>query len=243
MYRFLFRPKWIGFHLLCIFGVVLMVYLSLWQFHRLDERKTFNSEVRERSSLGIVDVSTLDTSDPLSVEWRPAGAKGTYIPDEQVLILNRSQGGVAGMNVLTPLQLADGRAVIINRGFIALSATPPPAPAGVVKVVGVLRSTEERSTGQAREASGELTEFFRLDIDRLQQQIEPELLAVALVAEVSEPADSSTLLPVSPPELSEGSHLSYAIQWILFSLCAIAAWVILVKRAMRALKPISTDAA
>ena len=232
MYRFLFRPKWIGFHLLCIFGVVLMVYLSLWQFHRLDERKTFNSEVRERSSQSVVDVSTLDVSDPAAVQWRPAGAKGMYLADEQVLILNRSQGGVAGMNVLTPLQLADGRAVIINRGFIALSATPPPAPAGVVKVVGVLRSTEERSTGQAREASGELTEFFRLDIDRLQQQIEPELLAVALVAEVSEPADSSTLLPVSPPELSEGSHLSYAIQWLIFSTAVIVGWVLAVRKSI-----------
>jgi len=136
------------------------------------------------------------------------------------------------MNVLTPLLLDDGRAIIINRGFIALNATPPPAPPGVVKVVGVLRSTEERTTGQAREASGELNEFFRLDIDRLQQQIEPELLNVALVAEVSEPADDSTLLPVSPPELSEGSHLSYAIQWLIFSVAVIVGWVLAVRKSI-----------
>jgi len=209
-----------------------MVYLSLWPFHRLDERKTFNSEVRERSSLDVVDVRTLDTSDPEAVEWRSAGAKGTYLANEQVLIVNRSQGGFAGMNVLTPLLLDDGRAIIINRGFIALNATPPLAPQGVVKVVGVLRSTEERTTGQAREASGELNEFFRLDIDRLQQQIEPELLNVALVAEVSEPADDSTLLPVSPPELSEGSHLSYAIQWLIFSVAVIVGWVLAVRKSI-----------
>ncbi|MDP4649992.1 MAG: SURF1 family protein, partial [Ilumatobacteraceae bacterium] len=171
MYRFLFRPKWIAFHLLCIFGVVLMVYLSLWQFNRLDDRKAFNREVTERSSQSVVDVSTLDVSDAAAVQWRPAGAKGTYLADEQVLIVNRSQGGVAGMNVLTPLLLNDGRAIIVNRGFIALSGTPPVAPSGVVKVVGLLRSTEGRTTGQAREASGELAEFFRLDIARLQQQI------------------------------------------------------------------------
>jgi cytochrome oxidase assembly protein ShyY1 len=232
MYRFLFRPKWIGFHLLCIFGVVLMVYLSLWQFHRLDDRKAFNSEVTERSSQSVVDVSTLDISDPAKIQWRPAGAKGTYLANEQVLIVNRSQGGFAGMNVLTPLLLDDGRAIIINRGFIALNATPPPAPVGVVTVVGVLRSTEERSTGQAREASGELTEFFRLDIARLQQQIEPELLNVALVAEISEPADSSILLPVSAPELSEGSHLSYAIQWLIFATAVIVGWVLAVRKSV-----------
>jgi len=209
-----------------------MVNLSLWQFHRLDARKTFNSEVKERSSLSIVDVSTLDTSDPLSVEWRPAGVKGTYLADEQVLILNRSQGGIAGMNVLTPLLLADGRAIIINRGFIALSATPPSAPTGPVEVVGTLRASEERTTGQATEASGELTEFFRLDINRLQQQIDPELIPVALVAERSQPADSSVLAPISPPELSEGPHLSYAIQWLIFSTAVIVGWVLAVRKSI-----------
>lgn len=209
-----------------------MVNLSLWQFHRLDARKTFNSEVKERSSLSIVDVSTLDTSDPLSVEWRPAGVTGTYLADEQVLILNRSQGGIAGMNVLTPLLLADGRAIMINRGFIALSATPPSAPTGPVEVVGTLRASEERTTGQATEASGELTEFFRLDINRLQQQIDPELIPVALVAERSRPADSSVLTPVDPPELSEGPHLSYAIQWLIFSTAVIVGWVLAVRKSI-----------
>ena len=209
-----------------------MVNLSLWQFHRLDARKTFNSEVKERSSLSIVDVSTLDTSDPLSVEWRPAGVTGTYLADEQVLILNRSQGGIAGMNVLTPLLLADGRAIMINRGFIALSATPPSAPTGPVEVVGTLRASEERTTGQATEASGELTEFFRLDINRLQQQIDPELIPVALVAERSQPADSSVLTPVDPPELSEGPHLSYAIQWLIFSTAVIVGWVLAVRKSI-----------
>ena len=209
-----------------------MVYLSLWQFHRLDDRKAFNREVTERSSLSVVDVGTLDISDPAAVQWRPAGARGTFLPDEQVLIVNRSQGGVAGMNVLTPLLLDDGRAIIVNRGFIALNATPPAAPSGEVKVVGLLRSTEGRTTGQAREASGELTEFFRLDIARLQEQIEPELLNVALVAEVSEPADSTTLLPVSSPELSEGSHLSYAIQWLIFATAVIVGWILAVRKSI-----------
>ena len=99
-------------------------------------------------------------------------------------------------------------------------------------MVGVLRSTEERTTGQATEASGELTEFFRLDIARLQQQIEPELLNVALVAEISEPADSSILLPASAPELSEGSHLSYAIQWLIFATAVIVGWVLAVRKSI-----------
>ena len=56
-----------------------MVYLSLWQFNRLDDRKAFNREVTERSSQSVVDVSTLDVSDAAAVQWRPAGAKGCQL--------------------------------------------------------------------------------------------------------------------------------------------------------------------
>ena len=77
MYRFLLRPKWIAFHLLCLLGVVLMVNFSIWQFGRLSERREFNSEVRQRSALETVNISELDLSDPLAVQWRSAGAIGT----------------------------------------------------------------------------------------------------------------------------------------------------------------------
>ena len=46
-YRFLVTPKWIGFHLLVVVLVVAMINLAFWQLRRLDERRQFNSAVRE----------------------------------------------------------------------------------------------------------------------------------------------------------------------------------------------------
>ena len=37
-------------------------------------------------------------------------------------------------------------------------------------------------------------------------------------------------IPVEAPELSERNHLSYAVQWFLFSACAIAGWVLAVRK-------------
>jgi len=232
MYRFLLRPKWIAFHLLCLLGVVLMVNLSMWQFGRLSERREFNSEVRQRSALETVNISELDLSDPLAVQWRSAGAIGTYDPSEQVLILNRSQNGVAGLNVVTPLILDDGRAILVNRGFIGLSETPPSAPLGTVRVLGTVQISEQRTSGQATQASGEQSEFFRLDIARIEQQIDYELLPVALVAKASEPGEGPTIAPISPPELSQGPHLSYAIQWLIFSIAVIVGWVLAIRKSL-----------
>jgi cytochrome oxidase assembly protein ShyY1 len=233
VYRFLLRPRWIGFHLLCLAGIVGMAFLSAWQFDRLHQRQDFNDDVRSRSTLEPVDVRTLDDADPSSLAWRSATATGTYLADEQILILNRSQGGRAGLNVVTPLLLEDGRAIAINRGFVALDQTPPPAPPGTITVGGILRGSEQRRSGQAREADGELTEMFRLDLDRLAAQVDPELMRVALLAQVASPADDPMLQSVPLPELGEGSHLSYAIQWIIFAVCVAVGWILAVRRSIR----------
>jgi surfeit locus 1 family protein len=231
--RFLVRPRWIAFHGACVALVVLMANLSAWQFHRLSERRDFNAEVRERSIEPTTDIEEFDLSDPSSVTWRRAGAAGTYLADEQVLVLNRSQNGVAGLNVVTPLQLDDGRVVAVARGFVPLDITPADPPTGRVRVVGVLRESENRRSGQPREAEGELREMFVLDLDRLQEQIDDPLLDVWLAADASDPSDDAAFTPIAPPELSEGPHLSYAIQWIIFSICVIVGWMLAVRRSIR----------
>lgn len=206
-----------------------MVNLSMWQFHRLSDRQEMNAAVRERTQMEVVDVTSLEGQSPADVQWRPVGAKGTYLADEQVLIVNRSQGGRAGSNVITPLVLDDGRVVIVNRGFIGLDEIAPPAPPGVVRIVGTARIGEVRRTGQSDEAPGELTEFLRLDLDRLDDQIDGDLLDVWIAAEVSDPTDDAILSPVPLPELSDGPHLSYAIQWLIFSVAVLVGWVLAVR--------------
>ncbi len=229
MYRFLLRPKWIGFHLLCIVGIIGMVNLSVWQFQRLADRQEFNESVRERTQLEVVDVTAVENEEPTDLQWRPVGAKGTYLAEEQVLVVNRSQGGRAGSNVITPLLLDDGRVVIVNRGFIALDQSAPEPPAGEVRIVGTARISESRRTGQSAEAPGDLREFLRLDLSRLDDQIDGDVLDIWIAAEVSDPVDDPLLSPVALPELSDGPHLSYAIQWLIFAVALAIGWVLAVR--------------
>ncbi|MEY3618942.1 MAG: hypothetical protein RL726_1640, partial [Actinomycetota bacterium] len=63
MLRFLTRPKWILFHLLCLVGIITMILLSLWQFDRMTERRNFNDDVRARTSLPLVDIADIDIAD------------------------------------------------------------------------------------------------------------------------------------------------------------------------------------
>ncbi len=240
MYGFLFRPKWLFFHAVVVAGIVAMVFAGFWQLQRLDERKAFNERVVERSQSEPVDLrSVLARIDDGSLtqdaaEWLPVVIQGTYLPD-QVLEFNNSQGGRAGDNVLTAMVTDDGDTVVVNRGFVPLGIDVPAAPEVEVEGLGYVRLTEVRDRGGMTDADdGEpLTEIRRIDLPRLAEQFPGEVAPVYVQLIAAEPeivvGDPE---PVVLPELSNGPHLSYAIQWFVFALAVVVGWVLAVKRSL-----------
>jgi cytochrome oxidase assembly protein ShyY1 len=238
MYRFLLRPKWILFHLLVAAAIVAMINLGFWQLRRLDERRTFNRAVEaaiDQPVAPLDDVLTAGT-DPAAVEWRPVVATGTYLPDEQFAVVNRSQDGQAGDMTVTPLRLDDGRILLVERGFVPLGETGEPAPSERVEVVGRLRRTQERHHGGLSDpAEGDLTEAHRVDIGRLTPQLPGDVVPMFVELVDSSPAERGPYpLPPSEPELTERNHLSYAVQWFIFSVCAAVGWVLAVRHSAQA---------
>ena len=59
MYRFLLKPKWIAFHLLCALTIAGMVWLSFWQIRRLHQHDDFKAEVQRRTKLAIAPLEQL----------------------------------------------------------------------------------------------------------------------------------------------------------------------------------------
>ncbi len=237
MYRFLFSPRWLGFHLLVIVFIVTMVNLGFWQLRRLDERKAFNAQVTERIAQApapLDDVLVAGT-DPGSVEWRSVTAKGTYLPAEQFVVVNRSQDGVGGTMVVTPLQLTDGRLLLVERGFQPGTTTPATAPKGPVEILGRLRPSEQRHTGQLSDPkTGALPEAQRVDIPRLTPQLSATPLPMFVELTASRPAEPTPYpAPVTLPVLDNGPHLSYAVQWFTFSLAVVVGWVLAVRKSLR----------
>jgi cytochrome oxidase assembly protein ShyY1 len=244
MYRFLLRPRWLAFHLLVMAAIVAMVNLGFWQLRRLDERQAFNERVRERIDIAPVPLEDVlaAASDPAAVEWRAVEATGTYLGDEQVAIVNRSQGGRAGQHVATPLELANGRLLIVDRGFVPLGDDVPAPPPGEVTVVGRVHPSQERRRGQLSDPEGERAEFQRVDLDRLAEQLPAPVVPMYVDLVSSEPPQGSSPAPTELPELSEGPHLSYAVQWYIFAGCVAVGWVLAVRHSVRTRRqPASRD--
>ena len=232
MYRFLLKPRWIAFHVLVLALMVTMVNLGFWQLRRLDERKAANREVSSRTAAAVVPIDNLP-ADPHAAQWRRVTVAGVWDPAGQVLIRNRSLDGQPGLHVVTPLTDSAGHAVLVNRGFIPLAdeAQPPSPAAGPVTVVGRVRVTQERgSLGPRDPATGTLTTLNRVDVARIQQQSAVTLAPFYLELVTENPAPANAPVPLPLPGLDEGPHLSYAIQWFIFTACAAAGWVLVVRK-------------
>jgi cytochrome oxidase assembly protein ShyY1 len=144
--------------------------------------------------------------------------------------------------VLTPLRRDDGSIVVVNRGWIpnsgALEAVPASyAPAaGEVEVAGLVEATQERGrSGPTDPAEGRLTNLARVDIERFARQLDGPVVPawIQLQQERPAPAGGDVPVPVDPPELDEGPHFSYAVQWFIFSTIAIVGYPLILRRNAR----------
>jgi cytochrome oxidase assembly protein ShyY1 len=235
MYKFLLKPKWIGFHLLCLAAIVAMINLALWQLRRLDEKQTFNDRVSAHTD---ADVAPLDDAllqqEQNDLIYRRVEATGSYLATPQFEVVNVTQDGTTGRDVVNALLLADGSLMIVNRGFIPTGTPVPAPPAGEVQVLGRLKAAQRAGTGQpSDDGSQELTEIRRVDLDALATQFDQPLAPMYLELLQSKPPEPASVSAVAFPELGEGPHLSYAVQWCIFSICVAVGWVFAVRKSIR----------
>jgi surfeit locus 1 family protein len=240
MYRFLLSPKWLLGHVLVLTVLLAFPSLGLWQLRRLGEVREHNALIEARVDAAPVPLDeALDGGDPA---YRRVRAAGTYRPDDEVLVTGRAEREQPGHGVLTPLDLGDGRTLLVDRGWVPYELNTPPVveaapPAGAVRVEGVLVASQ-RAPQQGTDMVQRLT---AVDLDRLAPQMDGRLVPLYLVLSDQEPAQTVELpVPPAMPEPTEGSHFSYAVQWFLFAAIVGTGYPILIWRTAGDRKPVRT---
>ncbi|MBI4259940.1 MAG: SURF1 family protein [Actinobacteria bacterium] len=220
--------------------LVLFVRLGFWQLDRLEERRARNALILERSAAPVALVEEVVPelgASPGQASYRRVEARGTYDRDRGAVLIGRALDGRPGSHLLTPLVLEDGRAVVVDRGWVPYDpegGSPPEAapPGGAVVLRGLLLPPE----GDARLAAGRggLGTLTRVDLDELGRRLPYPVLPAYLVLEEQDPAQEGAF-PVPPPgpDLDEGPHLSYAVQWFLFAAVGAVTGGVLLRRDLR----------
>lgn len=232
VYDFLLRPRWIVRHVTVLVVVGLFALAGVWQIHRLHERRAHNALVRSREHAAEVSVDTA-LRDPTTAVHRRVYAAGTYDAARELVLLGRANGDDDGNHVLTPLRTREGRAIIVDRGWVPPSSDSPPVrgatpPAGAVTVRGELLKSERSpfSTGRGRTNVVSL-----VDLRRIARQLPYPVAPFYVLLAAQSPAQPGRLpVPVKPLPLSDGPHKSYAIQWFSFIAIALVGYAAFIRR-------------
>ena len=233
---FLLSPRWLLSHLLVVLLIVTMVNLGFWQLRRLDERRDRNDLIESRQEEAAVPVEDLvvpgsDDAAVAEARFRKVTATGTYDDDATVAVRNRTQDGAPGAWMLTPLVLDNGDRVGIVRGFVALGPDGDPVPTvppdGTVTVTGVVADPGKFDGTAPRDAEKVVDQQGTLPAVVLADSSEPP--EPAGEEALGDPT-AAAIVAVAPPELGEGPHLSYAIQWFIFSAIALFGYPLILRR-------------
>lgn len=205
------------------------VGLGFWQLSRLRQRRESNDLIRSQMALPPLEVSGADLPPGLAA-YRQVVASGTLDSSHQVILLNRSYNDEPGGHLITPLLLAaSGPAILVDRGWVPYDESTSDDlssldPAGRVRISGILLASQPEpgwSILADPPSDGEWRRSWRnLNLERLQAQFPYPILEVYL-AQTEPVSGAETPRPDATIDLSEGPHLSYAIQWFSFALIAV----------------------
>ena len=220
-----FAPR-LGPTLLTLAGVALFAAAGCWQLGRAAQKRALAADFAAGGP--ALEWHQLPPDAP---RYQRVTLRGHYDPDRQFLLDNMAHESVAGLQVLTPLVLDDGSAVLVNRGWLPWGPSRGTLPEVAVDggnrtVVGRIDDLPKPGIWlQAPPATG---------WPRLVQYPRMEELAAALGREL---APRQVLLdPAVPdgfvrewavPGTPVDRHLGYAVQWFAFAAVAIALWLVL----------------
>lgn len=227
-FRFLLSRRWVLFALAIVLVAWATWWLGRWQFHRLEDRKETNSIVianERQTPEPMTDVLGVGEPAAKDDEWRLITATGVYDTEHTIIWRYRSSDqGDAGVDVVVPLVTADGSALLVDRGWLHTDSddrrpdVPAPAP-GTVTVTGYVRV----------DGSGASTR-----VDDLSTRALSSVTAAPAIGRPAyggwihlhsedppAPSSAQALVPAELPDLSNGPHFFYGLQWWFFGVLAL----------------------
>lgn len=241
------KRLWVRWVLLVVFVAIMgtaFVNLGEWQLRRLHQREARNAITLANEAAPVRPYEQIFTH-PLgdSDQWQRVRATGTFDGAHQFVVRARSNGDATGYEVVTPLRTSTG-AVLVDRGFLALQGgqrvptTAPAPPAGQVTVIGHVRRDEHGSQGAVVPSGGTVR---LIDAPVLSPVVGYPLADGYIGALSVDPAQTGGFQPILLPEISDGPHFWYAVQWFMFTAIGVAGVVVFIRGDLKERRTAGSD--
>ena len=194
-----------------LLGGAILISLGVWQMQRLAWKEGVLAEIAAR--IADAPVALPATVDPVADRYMPVTATGRFTGEHADILVSRKQIG-AGVRVVEVFETADGRRVLVDRGFLTDDDRAKPRESGSATVEGNLHWPEE-TDGFTPPPDPKTGLWFARDVAALSAALETEATFIVARRQTGGgiepmPVDSSTI---------PNDHMNYAITW--FSLAAV----------------------
>ncbi|MFN3719579.1 MAG: SURF1 family protein [Rhizobium rhizophilum] len=228
------RRTWRFWAALVIVPVALFILISLgtWQVNRLHWKEALLADIQQRSTAAPVDIPELERllTSGEAVDYRHATATGRYLNDKERHFLATFQSQ-SGFYLYTPLELADGRYLLVNRGFVPYDRKDPATRSeslveGEQTVTGLARAElTEKPSSLVPDNDETANIFYWKDRARMAASVDlpaDRVLPFFLDADATPVAGGLPKGGVTQIDLPN-NHLQYVITWygLAFALVAV----------------------
>lgn len=222
-----FRPRlWLTVFVLAALAILLA--LGTWQLHRLDWKTQLIAEREAALAEAPVPLPPEDATLE-SLEYRRVVATGRFLHERELYLTGRVHNGQAGLHVLTPLDLAGGGVIMVDRGWIPPQLREPASRpegqrAGEVRVTGILRTQPGRGAFTPENDPGRNI-WFAYDVEEMAEHIGLSLRPAVIVAD--DTANPGGLPIGTPPAVGlRNPHLQYALTWYALAVVLVVIYVL-----------------
>lgn len=201
--------------------IALTVSLGNWQMRRGHEKEVLQERFDTLGKEPPVDLGAVMV-DASVLDLRRVRARGSWLPQNMVLLDNRVHHSVPGYHVFMPLQLEGSRlSVLVNRGWVAALSerTHLPTiqtPKGVVTVDGLSKAPRGKAFELAPDSSAGKV-WQNVSVERFHNAFKLDLQPI--IVEQTSTADDGLVREWERPDFAIDKHRGYAFQW--YSLAAL----------------------
>jgi surfeit locus 1 family protein len=188
-----------------LIGTAILIGLGLWQVQRLAWKNGIIATIEARLAADPVDLPALP--DPEADRYRLVAVAGVFLPGEAHVYTSAPPRGV-GYRVIAPFETADGRRILVDRGFVPIGDKDATRPLGPAAVGGALvwpDETDRFTSPPDRDANI----WFARDVALMSTALGTEPVMIA--AATATGPDAPMPLPVTVNIRND--HLGYAVTW------------------------------
>ena len=214
----------------------VLIGLGTWQVQRLHWKEGLIAQ--RQAALGAPPVDLPRSLDGArGLEFHPVRVAGVLRHDHEFLVnATERRGGGAGFLVVTPLVLADGAVVLVERGWVPTDRKAPESReagevAGTVAIEGLLRLAPVGKPGWfVPDNRPERNEWYFLDLAAMAQTLSPATILPFYVE--AGPAPNPGGYPVGGQARTDlpNDHLQYAITWYALAASLLVIFFLYVRR-------------